>query len=128
MKRLGFRPFRDWKMEVKEGPSSGRVPERDGIEMIAPHRSNRQKPATEDGRRFRRYARRWLVERFFARIQCPRVFSSDGSITRKTSSAACTHAEVASLLPAQADALLDWCERAGFNSRPVARGLASGLC
>jgi len=56
------------------------VPERDGIEMIAPHRSNRQKSATEDGRRFRRYARRWLVERFFARIQCPRVFSSDGSI------------------------------------------------
>jgi hypothetical protein len=32
---------------------------RDGIEMIAPHRSNRSKPATQDGRRFRRYARRW---------------------------------------------------------------------
>jgi hypothetical protein len=31
---------------------------RDGIEMIAPHRSNRSKPATQDGRRFRRYARR----------------------------------------------------------------------
>ena len=29
---------------------------RDGIEMIAPHRSNRSKAATQDGRRFRRYA------------------------------------------------------------------------
>jgi hypothetical protein len=39
---------------------------RRSIEMIAPHRSNRSKPPTQDGRRFRRYARRWLVERFFA--------------------------------------------------------------
>ena len=45
---------------------------RDGIEMIAPHRSNRIKAATQDGRRFRRYARRWLVERFFAWIQWQR--------------------------------------------------------
>ena len=45
---------------------------RDGIEMIAPHRSNRSKPATQDGRRFRRYARRWLVERFFAWLQWQR--------------------------------------------------------
>jgi len=36
-----------------------------GIEMIAPHRSNRKK-RTQDGRRLRRYERRWLVERFFA--------------------------------------------------------------
>jgi hypothetical protein len=33
----------------------------DGIEMVAPHRSNRRKRATQDGRRLRRYARRWLV-------------------------------------------------------------------
>ena len=39
---------------------------KDGIEMIAPHRSNRRKCATQDGRQLRRYARRWLVERFFA--------------------------------------------------------------
>jgi transposase len=45
---------------------------RDGIEMIAPHRSNRRKPATQDGRRLRRYARRWVVERFFAWIQWQR--------------------------------------------------------
>jgi transposase len=37
---------------------------RDGIEMVALHRSNRRKCATQDGRRLRRYARRWLVERF----------------------------------------------------------------
>ena len=45
---------------------------RDGIEMIAPHHSNRSRPATQDGRRLRRYARRWLVERFFAWIQWQR--------------------------------------------------------
>ena len=44
----------------------------DGIEMIAPHRSNRRKRATQDGRQLRRYARRWLVERFFAWIQWQR--------------------------------------------------------
>ena len=38
----------------------------DGIEMIAPHRCNRSKPATPNERRLRRYARRWPVERFFA--------------------------------------------------------------
>ena len=42
---------------------------KDGIEMVAPHRSNRREYATQDGRRLRRYARRWLVERFFAWIQ-----------------------------------------------------------
>lgn len=37
----------------------------DGVEMIAPHRSNR-KLKTQDGRPLRRYAQRWLVERYFA--------------------------------------------------------------
>ena len=37
-----------------------------------PHRSNRSKPATQDGRRLRRYARRWVVERFFAWVQWQR--------------------------------------------------------
>jgi transposase len=45
---------------------------KDSIEMIAPHRSNRQKRATQDGRRLRRYQRRWIVERFFAWIQWQR--------------------------------------------------------
>ena len=37
-----------------------------GIAMIAPHRRNRTKPPTQDGRALRRYKRRWKVERLFA--------------------------------------------------------------
>jgi transposase len=37
-----------------------------GIEMICPHRKNRVKPRTQDGRKLRRYKRRWKVERTFA--------------------------------------------------------------
>jgi len=40
-----------------------------GIEMIAPHRGNRKKPATQDGRQLRRYRRRYKVERLFAWLQ-----------------------------------------------------------
>ena len=40
-----------------------------GVEMIAPHRSNRRKPKTQDGRKLRRYRRRWKVERLFAWLQ-----------------------------------------------------------
>lgn len=43
-----------------------------GVEMIAPHRRGRKKRKTHDGRRLRRYERRWLVERFFAWIQWQR--------------------------------------------------------
>lgn len=43
-----------------------------GIEMIAPHRKNRSKRKTQDGRKLRRYQRRWMVERFFAWIQWQR--------------------------------------------------------
>lgn len=39
-----------------------------GIVMIAPHRRNRKTP-TQDGRRLRRYRRRWKVERLFAWLQ-----------------------------------------------------------
>jgi transposase len=38
------------------------------IELIAPHRTNRRKRATQDGRKLRRYCRRWKVERLFAWI------------------------------------------------------------
>ena len=41
----------------------------EGVEMIAPHRKGRKKRKTQDGRRLRRYERRWLVERFFAWLQ-----------------------------------------------------------
>ncbi|MGC1450939.1 MAG: transposase [Candidatus Sulfotelmatobacter sp.] len=36
---------------------------RRGFELIALHRANRKKPATQDGRALRRYRRRWIVER-----------------------------------------------------------------
>jgi transposase len=39
---------------------------RRGIELIAPHRKNRTRPATQDGRKLRRYRRRWKVERTFS--------------------------------------------------------------
>jgi transposase len=37
--------------------------------MIAPHRSNRVKPKTQDGRPLRRYKRRWKIERLIAWLQ-----------------------------------------------------------
>ena len=40
-----------------------------GVEMISPHRKGRKKPRTQDGRKLRRYQRRWKVERLFAWLQ-----------------------------------------------------------
>lgn len=37
-----------------------------GVELIAPHRCNRRKPKSQDGRPLRRYKKRWKVERLFA--------------------------------------------------------------
>jgi transposase len=37
-----------------------------GIELIAPHKRNRKKAKTQDGRKLQRYKRRWKVERLFA--------------------------------------------------------------
>ena len=37
-----------------------------GIKLIAPHKANRRKQPTQDGRSLRRYKRRWKVERLFA--------------------------------------------------------------
>ena len=37
-----------------------------GVELIAPHRTNRTKPRSQDGRKLRRYKRRWKIERLFA--------------------------------------------------------------
>jgi transposase len=39
------------------------------IEMIAPHKENRKKAKTQDGRKLRRYKKRWKVERLFAWLQ-----------------------------------------------------------
>ena len=40
-----------------------------GVELIAPHKFNRIKPSTQDGRVLRRYTRRWKIERLFAWLQ-----------------------------------------------------------
>jgi transposase len=37
-----------------------------GIDLICPHRAKRRKKPTQDGRKLRRYRRRWIVERTFA--------------------------------------------------------------
>lgn len=36
------------------------------IELICPHRKGRTRPPTQDGRKLRRYKRRWKIERLFA--------------------------------------------------------------
>lgn len=40
-----------------------------GVDLIAPHRCNRKKPKSQDGRSLRRYKRRWKIERLFAWLQ-----------------------------------------------------------
>lgn len=40
-----------------------------GIELMAPHKVNRKRAITQDGRKLRRYKRRWKVERLFAWLQ-----------------------------------------------------------
>ncbi len=40
-----------------------------GVTLIAPHKRNRVKPKTQDGRPLRRYKQRWKVERLFAWLQ-----------------------------------------------------------
>jgi transposase len=39
-----------------------------GIDLICPHRSNRKKESKQDGRKLRRYRKRWKVERTFSWI------------------------------------------------------------
>jgi transposase len=50
-------------------PLDDRLLDERGVEMIAPHRRGRKKPSTQDGRKLRRYRRRWKVERLFAWLQ-----------------------------------------------------------
>ena len=49
-------------------PLDGRL-NAQGIQMIAPHKANRKKVKTQDGRPLRRYRKRWKVERLFAWLQ-----------------------------------------------------------
>jgi transposase len=47
-------------------PLDERLRQQYGIALIAPHKSNRSRPKTQDGRKLRRYCRRWKIERLFA--------------------------------------------------------------
>src|SRR5208283_1826675 len=47
-------------------PLDQRIQQRYGVQLIAPHKFVRVSPATQDGRRLRRYRRRWKIERLFA--------------------------------------------------------------
>jgi len=46
-------------------PLRTRLAER-GIDLVCPHRCNRKKPKLQDGRKLRRYTRRWKIERSIA--------------------------------------------------------------
>ena len=53
-------------MAYDSDPLDKRLAEERGVELIAPHKSNRVKSTTQDGRVLRRYKKRWRVERLFA--------------------------------------------------------------
>jgi hypothetical protein len=54
-----------------------------GIDLIAPHRRNRRN-STQDGRRLKRYRRRWKIERLFAWLRTSGVWSSDMTVMLRT--------------------------------------------
>jgi len=54
-----------------------------GIEVIAPHRRNRRN-STQDGRRLKRYRRRWKIERLFAWLQNFRRLVVSMNVTPRT--------------------------------------------
>jgi transposase len=47
-------------------PLDQRLRQKHGIRLIAPHKYNRRRQSTQDGRELRRYCRRWKIERLFA--------------------------------------------------------------
>ncbi|HET6143537.1 MAG TPA: IS5 family transposase [Candidatus Acidoferrales bacterium] len=47
-------------------PLDQRLRQKHGIRLIAPHKYNRRRKNTQDGRELRRYCRRWKIERLFA--------------------------------------------------------------
>jgi transposase len=47
-------------------PLDASLQQQHGIALVAPHKSNRIRPKTQDGRHLRRYCRRWKIERLFA--------------------------------------------------------------
>ena len=47
-------------------PLDQRLRQKHRIRLIAPHKYNRRRKGTQDGRELRRYCRRWKIERLFA--------------------------------------------------------------
>src|SRR5712691_7475039 len=47
-------------------PLDQRLRQKHRIRLIAPHKYNRRRKSTQDGRELRRYCRRWKIERLFA--------------------------------------------------------------
>lgn len=58
---IGDRAYDSDKLDI-------RLADKYDVELIAPHRGNR-KTKTQDGRKLKRYKRRWKVERLFAWLQ-----------------------------------------------------------
>ena len=68
-RQLRRRPERlIYDMAADSDPLRERLAKR-GIELICPHRRNRKKPPTQDGRPLRRYRRRWKIERSISWLQ-----------------------------------------------------------
>jgi transposase len=57
-----------YDMAADSDPLRARLAKR-GIELVCPHRKNRVKRSTQDGRPLRRYRRRWKVERSISWLQ-----------------------------------------------------------
>jgi transposase len=66
----GAEPPGPWRLVCDKGYDSDPLRDRllmeRDIDLVCPHRKGRTKPATQDGRKLRRYKRRWKVERTFA--------------------------------------------------------------
>ncbi|MEW6104512.1 MAG: transposase [bacterium] len=65
---LGKKPERLICDKAYDSDKFRRQLKKNGIELIAPHRSNRKKPKLQDGRALRRYRKRWKIERSIAWI------------------------------------------------------------
>ena len=66
LRDFGSEDYREGLHVLLEAYDSDPLRERlaeQGFELISPHRENRVKPPTVDGRKLRRYRHRWLIER-----------------------------------------------------------------
>src|SRR6266852_6185924 len=55
-----------WHDLPDRDPLDQRLRQKHRIRLIAPHKYNRYRKNTQDGRELRRYCRRWKIERLFA--------------------------------------------------------------